>query len=156
MSLPIALNDLVANTIGLIANDALLHSVAIEFIPAATLPVARGDLVQIQQVILNLLANAITAAATSPSAPRKVTVSTSAAAPYVEIAVHDSGAGITEANLKRLFDPFFTTRADGLGMGLTISRAIVEAHRGRLMAENDPTGGAIFRVHLRTDLPQAA
>jgi signal transduction histidine kinase len=83
-----------------------------------------------------------------------VTVWTSeATAPYLELGVHDSGKGIAEADLDRIFEPFFTTRLDGLGMGLAISRSIVEAHRGRLLVENDPTGGAIFRLRLRTDEP---
>jgi signal transduction histidine kinase len=151
--IPLALNGLAANTIALVANDALLHAVNIEFFPAAALPVAYGDTVQIQQVILNLLANAITAAANG-GATRKVTVWTSAAtAPYLELGVRDSGKGIAEADLDRIFEPFFTTKPDGLGMGLAISRTIVEAHGGRLLVENDPAGGAIFKVHLRIDRP---
>ena len=146
---PVALNDLAASTIRLVSNDALLHAVSIEFSPAAALPVAYGDAVQIQQVILNLLTNAITAAANGGAQPRKVTVWTSdTPPPYVEIGVHDSGNGIAEAELDRIFEPFFTTKPDGLGMGLAISRAIVEAHGGSLLAENDPAGGATFRLHL--------
>jgi signal transduction histidine kinase len=153
-SLPLALNDLTANAIDLVANDALLHAVSLEFAPAPALPVAHGDLVQIQQVILNLLGNAITAAATGPATGRKVTVWTTAVgAPYVEIGVHDSGPGIAEGDQARIFEPFFTTKEDGLGMGLAISRTIVEAHGGHLLAANDPAGGATFRIHLRTDQP---
>jgi two-component system sensor kinase FixL len=74
-----------------------------------------------------------------------------ATAPYLELGVHDSGKGIAEADLGRIFEPFFTTKLNGLGMGLAISYAIIEAHGGRLLVENDPAGGAIFRVHLRTD-----
>jgi signal transduction histidine kinase len=152
VSTPLRLNDLAANMIELVANDALLHEVTLQFRPAADLPVAYGDGVQIQQVILNLLTNAITAAANGGAPDRRVTVWTAAAtAPYVELGVHDSGKGIPEADLGRVFEPFFTTKVDGLGMGLAISHAIVEAHGGRLLAENDPAGGAIFRVHLRTD-----
>lgn len=152
VSMPLSLDDLAANTIQLVANDALLHAVTIEFRPAGDLPVVYGDGVQIQQVILNLLTNAITAAANGGSANRRVTVWTVAAtAPYVELGVHDSGKGIPEADLSRVFEPFFTTKVDGLGMGLAISHTIVEAHRGRLLVENDPAGGAIFRVHLRAD-----
>ena len=153
-SLPLALNDLTADTIALVANDALLHAVSLEFTPAPALRVAHGDLVQIQQVILNLLANAITAAATAPATARKVAVWTmAAAAPYIEVGVHDSGPGIAEGDLDRIFEPFFTTKEEGLGMGLAISRTIVDAHGGRLLAANDPAGGATFRIHLRTDQP---
>ena len=155
VSMPLAVNGLAANTIGLVANDALFHAVNIEFFPSASLPVAYGDPVQIQQVILNLLTNAITAAANGGGPTRKVTVwSSYATAPYLELGVHDSGKGIAEADLHRIFEPFFTTKLDGLGMGLAISRTIVEAHGGRLLVENDPAGGAIFRVRLRTDQPE--
>jgi C4-dicarboxylate-specific signal transduction histidine kinase len=153
VALPLPLSDLVATTIDLVASDALLHSVSIEFLPAPALPVVYGDVVQIQQVILNLLTNPIAAAA-GASKTRKVTVWTALLSPaYVELGVHDSGAGIAEGDLHRLFEPFFTTKADGLGMGLAIAHKIVEAYDGRLQAENDPAGGATFRVHLRTDPP---
>src|SRR5262249_47025664 len=138
-------------TIRLVANDAMLHAIKIEFVPDPALPIAYGDPVQMQQVLLNLLINAITAAAENGKT-RNVTVWTAASTPpYVELGVHDSGKGIAEADLGRIFDPFFTTKPEGLGMGLTISRTIVEAHGGRIAAENDPAGGAIFRVRLRTD-----
>jgi signal transduction histidine kinase len=155
-SLPLALNDLVANTIGLVANDALLHAVSLEFNPSPALPVVYGDLVQVQQVILNLLTNAIAASAAAGAIQRKVTLwTTIGPTPYVELAVHDSGKGIAESDFDRVFEPFFTTKADGLGMGLAISRTIVEAHGGRLLAENGPAGGAVFRILLRTDRPEA-
>jgi len=152
VSMPLSLDDLAANTIQLVANDALLHAVTIEFRPAGDLPVVHGDGVQIQQVILNLLGNAITAAANDGATNCRVTVWTAVVtAPYVELGVHDSGKGIPDAELGRVFEPFFTTKVDGLGMGLAISHTIVEAHGGRLLVENDPAGGAIFRVHLRTE-----
>ena len=151
---PFALNALAVETIRLVENDALLHAVGIDFSPAPALPLAYGDTVQIQQVILNLLTNAITATANREAPERKVTVWTShVTAPYLELGVHDSGNGIAEVDLDRIFEPFFTTKPDGLGMGLAISRAIVEAHGGSLLAENDPAGGATFRVRLRTDQP---
>jgi signal transduction histidine kinase len=152
---PLALNDLAANTLRLVENEALLRGVTIEFRPAPALPFAYGDPVQVQQVVLNLLTNAITAAANGGGGPTgSVTVWTSVAtAPYVELGVRDSGKGIAETDLDRIFEPFFTTKPDGLGVGLTIGSTIVEAHRGRLVVENDPAGGAIFRVHLRTDKP---
>ena len=154
INIPLALNELVANTIRLVANDALLQAVTIAFLPAPQLPLAHGDPVQIQQVILNLLTNAIAASANGDAATRKVAVWTAkTTTPYVELGVHDSGAGVKETDLDRIFDPFFTTKPDGLGVGLAISRTIVDVHGGRLLVENDPAGGATFRVHLRTDNP---
>jgi len=156
VSRPLELNGLVADTIGLVANEALLHSIAIEFFPTPALAVAYGDVIQIQQVILNLLTNAITAVVNGGSPTRKVTVRTSdATEAYVEISVHDSGKGVVEADRDRIFEPFFTTKVGSLGMGLAISRAIIEAHGGRLLVENNPAGGATFRVNLRTDQPRA-
>src|SRR5207247_2785072 len=104
----------------------------------------------IRNVFHHRLTYAIAPAAVA--ATRRVTVWTVVpTAPYIELAVHDSGEGIAADDVDRVFEPFFTTKADGLGMGLAISRTIVEAHGGRLLVENDPAGGATFRVHLRTD-----
>jgi C4-dicarboxylate-specific signal transduction histidine kinase len=149
--LPLNLNDLVKNVLALISNDALLHRVSIEAVPDPSLPVVYGDGIQIQQVILNLLVNAISAAATGPPANRKVIVWTAAGDAHADLSVHDSGKGISETNLERVFEPFFTTKQEGLGMGLAISRSIVQAHQGRIWGENDPAGGAIFRVRLPTE-----
>jgi signal transduction histidine kinase len=149
---PISLNDLAANTIRLVTNDARLQEVTIDFEPAPGLPLTSGDPVQIQQVILNLLTNAIAAAANGGAPRNTVRVwTTTATPPFIELGVNDSGKGILEPDLQRIFEPFFTTKPDGLGIGLTISRTIVEAHGGRLVVENDPRGGATFRVNLRTD-----
>lgn len=149
--LPLNLNDLVLNVLALISNDALLNRVTIEAVPAPALPVVYGDGVQIQQVILNLLVNAISAAATGPPARRKVTVWTAAGDAHADLSVHDSGKGISETDLDRVFEPFYTTKQEGLGMGLAISRSIVQAHEGRIWGENDPAGGAVFRVRLPTE-----
>jgi len=154
---PIDLNGVVADAVALIANDALLHGVTIEFHRARALPVVYADLVSIEQVVLNLLANALSAAATGPAVPRRVNVWTSTAdGRAVAITVHDSGKGLAEGDLPHIFEPFYTTRPDGLGMGLAISRSIVEAHGGCITAENDPAGGAIFRVHLAMAADRAA
>jgi signal transduction histidine kinase len=154
VSAPLALNELAAMTIRLVTNDALLHGVTIDFRPTPALPVVYGDFVQIQQVVLNLLTNAVTAAANGGVPTPTVTVWTSySTVPYVELGVHDSGKGIPESDLDQIFKPFFTTKPDGLGMGLTISRAIVEAHRGRLLVENALAGGATFRIHMPTTEP---
>jgi signal transduction histidine kinase len=145
---PVDLNDLARNVVALIRNDALLRNVTVELRPAVPLPAALGDPIQLQQVMLNLLANGITAAANGPARVRKVAMWTAAHDGHVEFGIHDSGKGIAADQLSRLFEPFFTTKSEGLGMGLTISRSIVEAHGGDISAENHPHGGATFRVWL--------
>jgi signal transduction histidine kinase len=150
---PVALNDLVATTIGLVTNEALLRGVSLAFTPAPALPVIRCDMIQVQQVILNLLSNAIDAAAAGRDA-RRVTVRTAIEPPSaVALTVHDTGSGIPPADMDHLFEPFFTTKPEGLGMGLPISHSIVEAHGGRLQARNDEDGGATFSMVLPIDPP---
>jgi len=145
---PLDLNGLAQGVVLLVSNDARLHHVTLELVPAPALPVVLGDSVQIQQVILNLLVNAIAAAAEGPDAECRVRVATAVTDAGVELAVHDSGKGIAESDLARVFEPFFTTKREGLGMGLAISRSIVETHGGRIWAGNDVAGGATFRVML--------
>jgi signal transduction histidine kinase len=105
----------------------------------------------LQQVLLNLILNAMEAMANQPPERRRLTVRTSGTNNgTVELSVADSGPGIPADNLPRLFEPFFTTKESGIGMGLSISRKIVEAHHGRIWAENRPAGGAVFHVTLPT------
>jgi signal transduction histidine kinase len=107
-----------------------------------------GDRVQLQQVILNLVINAMDAMAGAVSGRREVTCSTSVDAGSAKISIADSGPGIPLDKLKKVFEPFFTTKGDGMGMGLSIARSIVEAHRGTIWAENHPGGGAVFHVSI--------
>ena len=150
---PVDVNHLVENAVGLVRNEALLHYVSIELARRPALPAVKADPVQIEQVILNLLSNGIAAAAAGSPAERRVSVSTAVVDGQVELAVRDSGKGIGESDLDRVFEPFFTTKSEGLGMGLAISRSIVEAHGGRIWAENDPAGGATFRLRLPIEGP---
>jgi len=107
-----------------------------------------GDRIQLQQVILNLAVNAIDAMADIPIENRKIGIRTSRFEEFAELSISDSGPGIPAEELKEIFEPFFTSKAEGMGMGLSIARTIVEAHKGRIWAENQPGGGASFRIRL--------
>lgn len=104
------------------------------------------DRVQISQVLVNLVRNAVQA--TTAPGPREIVLATSREQDMIEISVIDAGAGLSEPARKNLFEPFFTTKADGMGVGLSISRAIIEAHFGKIWAEANPGGGAIFSFTL--------
>jgi signal transduction histidine kinase len=105
--------------------------------------------VQVSQVILNLLINGMDAVQTRPNGARLVVLEARTVdMENIEITVRDSGPGIPEGRLEEIFNPFFTTKAAGLGVGLALSRMIVEAHGGRVWAENPQAGGAVFRFTL--------
>jgi signal transduction histidine kinase len=108
----------------------------------------KGDPVQLQQVILNLIINAIDAISEAGMKEREVSVTTALSGPSAEIRVADSGPGIAAGDLQSVFNPFFTTKPQGMGMGLAIVRTIVEAHRGKISAENKSSGGALFTIRL--------
>jgi signal transduction histidine kinase len=108
----------------------------------------KGDPIQLQQVILNLIVNAMDATSDLPAGKRRVSIWTTYKDKSAEASIADCGPGIPPDDLKRVFDPLFTTKAGGMGMGLSIARTIIEAHRGKLSAENPPDGGALFRIEL--------
>jgi signal transduction histidine kinase len=112
------------------------------------LPSVRGDAIQLQQVVLNLLVNALDATADLPAQDRRVTISTSRDGTSVRVSVSDNGPGIAQGVQPFLFQPFFSTKHQGLGMGLAIVRSIAEHHRGLVIAENGADGGAVFSVVL--------
>ena len=101
-----------------------------------------------QQVLLNLMVNAMDAMRDQPPERRQLRIQTSAADGRVRVALRDRGHGIPESAMADIFRPFFTTKTQGLGMGLSISRSMVEAHGGKLWAENAPDGGAIFWIEM--------
>jgi C4-dicarboxylate-specific signal transduction histidine kinase len=113
-----------------------------------------GDRVQIQQVIINLMVNAMDAMSDLPRGKRKISVATMRVENFTEIVVSDTGPGIPNDEREKVFQPFFTTRPKGMGMGLCIARSIVEVHGGQLWAEYKTSVGAIF--HIRLPLASAA
>src|SRR5262249_53542086 len=108
----------------------------------------QGDRVQVQQVVLNLILNAVEAMGSIESAPRELLVRTEQAQTGVLVAVGDAGPGIDPAHLERVLTPFYTTKPSGTGMGLSICRSIMAAHGGRLWAEANEPRGAIFQFTL--------
>jgi len=107
-----------------------------------------GDRVQIQQVLLNLVVNALDAMSSVPGPNRSVIVRASRDDGFVRVSVRDSGHGFDPKDIGRIFQPFYTTKPDGLGIGLAISRSIIHAHGGELTAALNPTGGATFEFRL--------
>jgi signal transduction histidine kinase len=117
------------------------------------LPLVRGDRVQLQQVMLNLILNAVEAMSAAGQGERELLISSSNAGPDgVLVAVQDSGPGLAPANVEHLFEAFYTTKARGLGMGLSICRSIIEAHGGRLSATSNVPRGAVFQFTLPAKL----
>jgi two-component system, LuxR family, sensor kinase FixL len=148
---PVHLNEIVTEVVGLVARDALRRGVVIELALADHLPAVEGDRVQLQQVVLNLLVNGMEAmAAVEP--PRTLTVtSTLRDARTLELRVQDRGVGVDGARLATIFDPFVSSKPEGLGMGLAISRSIVLAHGGRIWAAPNPGRGLTVHVQLPGD-----
>ncbi|MGK3983099.1 ATP-binding protein [Sorangium sp. So ce136] len=143
------LNALVREADRLMAGAALLAGATVRLELAPGLPRVEGDGAQLQQVLVHLLANALDAVARRPPEARLVVVRTRLAdRGRVELSVADSGEGVPPADLERVFEPFFTSKPRGLGVGLAISRSIVEAHGGRLWAESSPGEGATLRCAL--------
>jgi signal transduction histidine kinase len=147
---PLALNELLQDVTSLVHSDAVARQVAIECVVTPGLPLVSGDRVHLSQVLLNLIINGIDAIQTSPGGTRRIVVEAqSRERGKVEVAVTDAGPGVPPEVLDKLFDPFYTTKSGGLGMGLPISRTIIEAHGGRLWAEHARGGrGLTFRFTL--------
>jgi PAS domain S-box-containing protein len=137
------IDTIVRDVVTLIHSDAILHNVNILLQMDPGAPKVRGDKVQLQQVVLNLLLNAFQAMKDCPVNERQVAVRTELNEGHeVIIAVRDFGEGMKDDQLDKIFQPFYTTKDNGLGLGLAISRSIVEAHGGRLWAQNNPDHGA--------------
>jgi C4-dicarboxylate-specific signal transduction histidine kinase len=144
-----AINDAILGVVALTHGEAVKNRVAVRTQFAEGLPTIEGDRVQLQQVILNLIVNAIEAMSGQNEPPRDLLVVTEKDEPDgVLVAVRDSGPGLAPETLERLFDPFYTTKANGMGMGLSICHSIIEAHGGRLWASANESRGAVFQFTL--------
>jgi signal transduction histidine kinase len=143
------LNQMIDDTLRLLEVEAARRGIAVVTELTPGLSPVDGDRVHLQQVVVNLCLNAMDAMADVSPERRSLLVHTAGRVDGgVEIQVRDTGPGIAEEQLPRLFDSFFTTKARGMGLGLSVSRSIVEAHGGRLSAENHVGGGALFRIAL--------
>jgi PAS domain S-box-containing protein len=142
------INEVIGEVVELTRGEAVKNGVSVQMQLADALPVVQGDRVQLQQVVLNLLINAIEAMSEMIKGPRELLISTTVTDPGVLVAVRDTGPGLTPGSVERLFEAFYTTKSGGLGMGLSICCSIIEAHRGRLWATANVSRGAIFQFTL--------
>jgi len=146
---PLDVNEVVGEVLQLLHSELVRREVLVHTLLAPALPRVLGDRIQIQQVLMNLLFNACEAMADQAREGRSVSVATSGTLGAVRISVADQGTGIPEGNEERVFEPFFTSKRHGLGLGLAICRTIVSAHGGRLWAVNNTERGATFHLVLR-------
>jgi PAS domain S-box-containing protein len=147
---PLNVNTVLDDVLNLFYTESIVRKVTTETDFDSSLPPVLGDKIQLQQVVLNLLMNAADATSGSPheQEKRKIILRTQATDQGIQVAVRDFGPGIDPAKLVDIWQPFFTTKTTGLGMGLSISRSIVQAHGGRIWAENHPDGGAMFTFEI--------
>jgi C4-dicarboxylate-specific signal transduction histidine kinase len=146
---PVDLNEIVEEALQFVRHDLEAKSIDLSVMPGAGLPVVLGDRIQLQQVIVNLLVNSIQAVTQAEGRMRRITLDTGADEDdAVGLSISDSGPGIPEENLDRVFESFFTTKEGGMGIGLAICRSIIAAHGGSIAASNHPAGGAQFRFVL--------
>ena len=149
------LNQVVAEVLPLMSSDAIIRRVTITTAFDPFLPSVTGDRIQLQQVVLNLLMNGVEAMAHCHPDDRTMVVRTARdTSKKVVLSVKDCGVGVTEENLEQLFTPFYSTKAGGMGMGLSIARSIVEVHRGRLWVTQNPDRGATFWLSLPAVHPE--
>ena len=142
------LNEVATEVARLVTSDAAIRDVPLRVELAAAVPRVRGDRVQLQQVVLNLVLNGLDAMRESPGDRSLVIRTFSDGTSAAGISVRDAGTGIAASDIGNIFEPLFTTKAEGLGMGLAISRTIIQAHGGRLTATNNDDGGATFQFTL--------
>jgi signal transduction histidine kinase len=143
------LNDVVLEVLDLVRPKINRHCISLRLNLAPSLPAIRGDAIQLQQVLLNLLVNAIEASAETQEQSPEIVLSTEELPDSALVAIRDSGTGIEPDRLDEIFKPFYTTKDAGMGMGLSISRSILEAHAGKLWATRNEGPGATFRLSIQ-------
>jgi signal transduction histidine kinase len=144
----IDLNEVARETMRFLSALAIAREVDLSSLVSQTPLPIKGDAIQLQQVILNLIVNAMDAMSGMPTAERRITVSTACDGNFADLSVSDVGPGIPSKNLTKVFEPFFSTKPKGMGVGLSIARTIVEAHGGQLSAQNQAGCGAAFHIRL--------
>jgi two-component system sensor kinase FixL len=145
---PLDLNLIFKEVAGLLNSDAVIRDVRIDLELDPLLPSVRGDRIHLQQVALNLVLNAFDAMNERPRGDRRVLIRTGLKDSQVLAAVTDTGSGVSAGDAEKVFQPFYTTKPQGLGMGLSISRSIIHRHQGRIWVENHPGEGATFYFSL--------
>ena len=145
---PLDVNELVRDTVELTRTNLLMRQVALETTLAADLPPLEGDRVQLQQMLLNLIVNAADAMNALPETERVMTIASALDAGMIRLSVADRGPGIPAEAMDKLFEPFWSTKAEGMGIGLAVCRSIVASHHGTIDVANAPDGGAAFCVRL--------
>jgi signal transduction histidine kinase len=153
---PLDVNEIIRGVLAAVRDELERHRVSVHVELTDPLPRVNGDRVQLQQVLLNLTTNAIESMATTDGARALGVTSEIHVAGGVMVSVKDTGAGVAPEDVDRLFTPLFTTKRHGMGMGLSISRAIIEAHAGRLWSVPNAPRGSVFHVILPTDAAMAA
>jgi C4-dicarboxylate-specific signal transduction histidine kinase len=139
-------NDAIGEVVALLRSEIVKHRIHVQMRLADDLPAIEADRVAVQQVVLNLIVNAIEAMSAASEGPRELTIATALHdADGVLVSVSDTGPGLAVDDAERLFEPFYTSKASGMGMGLSICRSIVEAHGGRLWASANVPRGATFQ-----------
>jgi signal transduction histidine kinase len=142
-------SDIISDAIRLLQREFSDHHALVHLELTPTAPQVIGDRIQLQQVIINLVMNGLEAMADIIERPRRIVIRSSQTEPdRVLVEIQDAGRGVEPQNLDRLFNAFFSTKPNGMGMGLSICRSIVQAHGGKIWASSNPDGGTTFRLTL--------
>jgi len=148
---PLDINGAILEVLPLTRTEAIKHGITVQIQLADDLPRVKGDRVQLQQVMINLIMNAVEAMSDASDGTRELLIGTSRDKAGVLVAVRDSGPGLAPATAEHLFDAFYSTKPSGMGMGLSISRSIIDDHGGLLWANANEPRGAVFQFTLPAD-----